>query len=76
MREPTKKPSSSQVISTRNPLDPQKSKEHHLHTHRPICCRDPKDQEPWKAIGNSCQCESYLAVPGESRGYCPPLPDH
>ncbi|GFV80141.1 ATP-dependent DNA helicase [Trichonephila clavipes] len=40
----------SRVVSTRSPLDLQKSKEHYFHIHWQIYYREPKIQEPWKAM--------------------------
>ncbi|GFX85552.1 hypothetical protein TNCV_3717231 [Trichonephila clavipes] len=37
--------------------------------------RDPKDQEPWKVMGNSGHGRSNPEAPGESRG-CLLSPNH
>ncbi|GFU28775.1 hypothetical protein TNCV_469311 [Trichonephila clavipes] len=46
------------------------------HTLTNIYYRDPKKQEPWKAMENSGQCGPNPETPGESRGCFPLSPNY
>ncbi|GFX78655.1 hypothetical protein TNCV_30951 [Trichonephila clavipes] len=62
----------SRVDPTGSSLDPQKSKEHHLHIHTltNILPSPKKNKESWKATGIFAQCGPYPEAPGEIRGCC------
>ncbi|GFY17931.1 hypothetical protein TNCV_3384241 [Trichonephila clavipes] len=55
--------------------DPPKQRASSPHT-LPIYCHHRKNEEFWKAMGNSGHCRANPEAPVESRGCCPLSPNY